>query len=278
MKKVFFLVGLVLLLFGAIANADSIDDAARAIYNGDLEATEVAKIFSSSEMKKVNEKVKELRLENLKKEKAEEEKEKGNKLLNLIRAKKSKEAKEAKDNILVEDIDKELGKVKSKVSNLETRVTKLEGNTTSKVKKADAKRSTKKTKIDEIAQKIIKGELGDGTERVEKLKKLGYSSKEIAVIQKAVNEEMNKWLSLQHFNGIQHNNPTYTSKKEEIHYLFFSYAYYISFSYSSSSLLLDKLNLKSIRSFIFVKNVLKKLWEYILGRFNISFLALSANE
>ena len=76
MKKVFFLVGLVLLLFGAIANADSIDDAARAIYNGDLEATEVAKIFSSSEMKKVNEKVKELRLENLKKEKAEEEKEK----------------------------------------------------------------------------------------------------------------------------------------------------------------------------------------------------------
>ena len=269
MRKVCFLVGVVLLLFGAIANADSIDDAARAIYNGDLEVTEVSKIFTASEMKKVNEKVKELRLENLKKEKAEEEKEKGNKLLNLIRSKKNKEAKE---NILVEDIDKELGKVKSKVSNLETRVTKLEGNTTSKVvKKADAKMSTKKTKIDEIAQKIIKGELGDGTERVEKLKKLGYSSKEIAVIQKVVNEEMNKWLSL------QHNNPTYT-RKEEIYYLFFSYTYYISFSYSSSSLLLDKLNLKSIRSFILVKNVLKKLWEYILGRFNISFLALSANE
>lgn len=189
MKKVFFLAGLVLLLFGAIANADSIDDAARAIYNGDLEVTEVSKIFSSSEMKKVNEKVKQFKLEEIKelkeKEKELEEKKKENKLVTLIKGKKTKE------NILVEDIDKELTKVETRVTKLENRVNKLEGNTTSKVvKKVDAKMSTKKTKIDEIAQKIIKGELGDGTERVEKLKKLGYSSKEITAIQKAVNEAM----------------------------------------------------------------------------------------
>lgn len=195
MKKVCFLVGVVLLLFGAIANADSIDDAARAIYNGDLEATEVSKIFSASEMKKVNEKVKELKLEELKEKKGREEEKKENKLLNLIRAKKNKEAK---DNILVEDVDKELTRVEKRVSNLETRVTKLEGNTTSKaVKKVDVKSknektSAKKTKLTlkEVVQEVVRGNLGDGSERIENLKKLGYSSKEIAAIQKAVNEAM----------------------------------------------------------------------------------------
>ena len=175
--------------FSGIVKADALEDAAKAIYNGDLEVTEVSKIFNTSEMKRINDKVKELKLEDLKeqkeKEKELEEKKKENKLLTLIKGKKTKE------NILVEDIDKELTRVETRVTKLENRVNKLEGNTTSKVvKKVDAKISTKKTKIDEIAQKIIKGELGDGTERVEKLKKLGYSSKEITAIQKAVNEAM----------------------------------------------------------------------------------------
>ena len=56
------------------------------------------------------------------------------------------------------------------------------------------------------------------------------------------------------------------------------FRYYISFSYNSSSLLLEKLNLKSISNLIFEKNVFIKLCEYILGRFKISFLALRANE
>lgn len=195
MKKVFFLAGLVLLLFGAIANADSIDDAARAIYNGDLEATEIAKIFSSSEMKKVNEKVKQFKLEEIKelkeKEKELEEKKKENKLVTLIKGKKTKE------NILVEDIDKELTRVEKRVSNLETRVTKLEKKDTQVAKKTEVRRvenKAKKTKLTlkEVVQEVVRGNLGDGSERIENLKKLGYSSKEIAVIQKAVNEEMNK--------------------------------------------------------------------------------------
>lgn len=190
MKKVLLLTGVFLFFaFSGIVKADALEDAAKAIYNGDLEVTEVSKIFNTSEMKRINDKVKELKLEDLKeqkeKEKELEEKKKENKLLTLIKGKKTKE------NILVEDIDKELTKVETRVTKLENRVNKLEGNTTSKVvKKVDAKISTKKTKIDEIAQKIIKGELGDGTERVEKLKKLGYSSKEITAIQKAVNEAM----------------------------------------------------------------------------------------
>lgn len=193
MKKVFFLVGLVLLLFGAIANADSIDDAARAIYNGDLEATEVAKIFSSSEMKKVNEKVKQFKLEEIKelkeKEKELEEKKKENKLVTLIKGKKTKE------NILVEDIDKELTRVETRVTKLENRVNKLEtskqnvqkSNTVQKTENATTK---KKMTIQEASELVIQGKVGDGEERVEKLKKLGFSKKEIEIIQKSVNKIM----------------------------------------------------------------------------------------
>lgn len=174
-----------------VTKADAVDDAAKLVYDGEVTTTEISKIFSASEMKKVNEKVKELRLENLKKEKAEEEKEKGNKLLNLIRAKKNKE----KDNILVEDIDKELTRVETRVTKLETRVTKLEtskqnvqkSNTVQKTENATTK---KKMTIQEASELVIQGKVGDGEERVEKLKKLGFSKKEIEIIQKSVNKAM----------------------------------------------------------------------------------------
>lgn len=174
-----------------VTKADAVDDAAKLVYDGEVTTTEISKIFSASEMKKVNEKVKELRLENLKKEKAEEEKEKGNKLLNLIRTKKNKE----KDNILVEDIDKELTRVETRVTKLETRVTKLEtskqnvqkSNTVQKTENATTK---KKMTIQEASELVIQGKVGDGEERVEKLKKLGFSKKEIEIIQKSVNKIM----------------------------------------------------------------------------------------
>ena len=191
MRKV-LLTGLFLLfaVYG-VTKADAVDDAAKLVYDGEVTTTEISKIFSASEMKKVNEKVKELRLENLKKEKAEEEKEKGNKLLNLIRAKKNKE----KDNILVEDIDKELTRVETRVTKLETRVTKLEtskqnvqkSNTVQKTENATTK---KKMTIQEASELVIQGKVGDGEERVEKLKKLGFSKKEIEIIQKSVNKAM----------------------------------------------------------------------------------------
>lgn len=191
MRKV-LLTGLFLFFaFSGIVKADALEDAARAIYNGDLEATEVSKIFSASEMKKVNEKVKELKLEELKEKKGREEEKKENKLLDLIRSKKNKE----KDNILIDDIDKELGKVKSKVDNLENRVNKLEKKDTQVAKKTEVHRvenKTKKTKLTlkEIVQEVVRGNLGDGQERVENLRKLGYSQKEIEIIQKSVNKIM----------------------------------------------------------------------------------------
>ena len=192
MKKVLLLTGVFLFFaFSGIVKADALEDAAKAIYNGDLEVTEVSKIFNTSEMKKVNEKVKELKLEELKEKKGREEEKKENKLLNLIRNKKNKE----KDNILVEDIDKELTRVETRVTKLENRVNKLEtskqnvqkSNTVQKTENATTK---KKMTIQEASELVIQGKVGDGEERVEKLKKLGFSKKEIEIIQKSVNKIM----------------------------------------------------------------------------------------
>lgn len=174
-----------------VTKADAVDDAAKLVYDGEVTTTEISKIFSASEMKKVNEKVKELKLEELKEKKGREEEKKENKLLNIIRSKKNKE----KDNILVEDIDKELTRVETRVTKLETRVTKLEtskqnvqkSNTVQKTENATTK---KKMTIQEASELVIQGKVGDGEERVEKLKKLGFSQKEIEIIQKSVNKIM----------------------------------------------------------------------------------------
>ena len=174
-----------------VTKADAVDDAAKLVYDGEVTTTEISKIFSASEMKKVNEKVKELKLEELKEKKGREEEKKENKLLNIIRSKKNKE----KDNILVEDIDKELTRVETRVTKLETRVTKLEtskqnvqkSNTVQKTENATTK---KKMTIQEASELVIQGKVGDGEERVEKLKKLGFSKKEIEIIQKLVNKAM----------------------------------------------------------------------------------------
>ena len=174
-----------------VTKADAVDDAAKLVYDGEVTTTEISKIFSASEMKKVNEKVKELKLEELKEKKGREEEKKENKLLNIIRSKKNKE----KDNILVEDIDKELTRVETRVTKLENRVNKLEtskqnvqkSNTVQKTENATTK---KKMTIQEASELVIQGKVGDGEERVEKLKKLGFSKKEIEIIQKSVNKIM----------------------------------------------------------------------------------------
>lgn len=44
--------------------------------------------------------------------------------------------------------------------------------------------------IQEASELVIQGKVGDGEERVEKLKKLGFSKKEIEIIQKSVNKIM----------------------------------------------------------------------------------------
>ena len=167
-----------------VTKADAVDDAAKLVYDGEVTTTEISKIFSASEMKKVNEKVKELKLEELKEKKGREEEKKENKLLNIIRSKKNKE----KDNILVEDIDKELTRVETRVTKLETSKQNVQKSNT--VQKTENATTKKKMTIQEASELVIQGKVGDGEERVEKLKKLGFSKKEIEIIQKSVNKIM----------------------------------------------------------------------------------------
>ena len=192
LKKVtkLLLVLIVLLLFGVVGYADAVEDAAISIMNGDLEVSEVSKIFTASEMKAVNNKIKEMKVDQLKKKKEQEEKEKQKKLNEILESKKER----AKENIIYDDIDKQLVKVKEKVNTLEKRVTKLEKNKPvnkeSNVKKTQNTATKKKMTIQEASELVIQGKLGDGEERVEKLKKLGFSKKEIEIIQKSVNKIM----------------------------------------------------------------------------------------
>lgn len=191
LKKVtkLVLVLIVLLLFGVVGYADAVEDAAISIMNGDLEVSEVSKIFTASEMKAVNNKIKEMKVEQLKKKKEHEEKEKQKKLNEILESKKER----AKENIIYDDIDQRLVKVKTQVSALEKRVTKLEKNKPvnkeSNVKKTQ-NATKKKMTIQEASELVIQGKLGDGEERVEKLKKLGFSDLEIKKIQKEVNTKL----------------------------------------------------------------------------------------
>lgn len=181
---------IVLLLFGVVGYADAVEDAAISIMNGDLEVSEVSKIFTASEMKAVNNKIKEMKVEQLKKKKEQEEKEKQKKLNEILESKKER----AKENIIYDDIDQRLVKVKTQVSALEKRVTKLEKNKPvnkeSNVKKTQNTATKKKMTIQEASELVIQGKLGDGEERVEKLKKIGFSDLEIKKIQKEVNNKL----------------------------------------------------------------------------------------
>lgn len=192
LKKVtkLLLVLIVLLLFGVVGYADAVEDAAISIMNGDLEVSEVSKIFTASEMKVVNNKIKEMKVEQLKKKKEQEEKEKQKKLNEILESKKER----AKENIIYDDIDQRLVKVKTQVSALEKRVTKLEKNKPvnkeSNVKKTQNTATKKKMTIQEASELVIQGKVGDGEDRVEKLKKLGFSDLEIKKIQKEVNTKL----------------------------------------------------------------------------------------
>ena len=176
-----------LLTVSAGLSASYIDDAAELIINQELSEKDLVKDFSSKEIDKIKERVKELKLKNLKEQKrAEEER---NKRLEEL---KKKEA--GKSSILVDDLEK---KVNNRFTRLENRVSSLERNknkavqsksTNNKVTTSVSKKISKKEAID----LILRGKLGDGPERIEKLKKLGLSSLEIKEIQKEVTRIVNE--------------------------------------------------------------------------------------
>lgn len=178
-----------LLTVSAGLSANYIDDAAELIINEELTEKDLVKDFSNKEIDKIKERVKELKLKNLKEQKrAEEEKERNKRLEEL----KKKEA--GKSSILVDDLEK---KVNNRFTRLENRVSSLEKNknkvaqsksTNNKVATSVSKKVSKKEAID----LILRGKLGDGPERIEKLKKIGFTDSEIKEIQKSVTKIINE--------------------------------------------------------------------------------------
>lgn len=170
-------------------SANYIDDAAELIINEELTEKDLVKDFNSKEIAQIKEKVKELKLKNLRAQKRDEEEKERNKRLEEL---KKKEA--GKSSILVNDLEK---KVNNRFARLESRVSSLEKNknkaaqnksNNNKVTSSTAKKVSKKEAID----LILRGKLGDGQERLEKLKKLGFTDSEVKEIQKSVTKIINE--------------------------------------------------------------------------------------
>ena len=94
----------------------------------------------------------------------------------------------------MDDLEK---KVNNRFARLESRVSSLEKNknkaaqnksNNNKVTSSTAKKVSKKEAID----LILRGKLGDGQERLEKLKKLGFTDSEVKEIQKSVTKIINE--------------------------------------------------------------------------------------
>lgn len=184
--------GMVILSFLSISaglSANYIDDAAELIINEELTEKDLVKDFNSKEIAQVKEKVKELKLKNLREQKRVEEEKERNKRLEQL---KKKEV--GKSSILFDDLEK---KVNNRFARLESRVSSLEKNknkaaqnksNNNKVTSSTAKKVSKKEAID----LILRGKLGDGQERLEKLKKLGFTDSEVKEIQKSVTKIINE--------------------------------------------------------------------------------------
>ena len=126
----------------SLSFADSLDDAARAIINKEVTEEGVKEIFSDSDFKRIQEKIKSIKLEDLK------NKNKKNKERDLL-IKRNKELEEEN--------------------------------------KKYRQNKAKKT-LDEVVQQILKGDYGDNPLRAEKLRKEGFSIKEVQEIQRKVNK------------------------------------------------------------------------------------------
>lgn len=172
-------------------SANYIDDAAELIINQELSEKDLVKDFSIKDISEIKEKVKELKLKNLREQKRLEEEKERNKRLEELKRKEM-----GRSEIIVDDLER---KVNNRFARLENRVSSLEKNknkaaaaqsksTNNKATTSVSKKVSKKEAID----LILRGKLGDGPERIEKLKKLGLSSLEIKEIQKEVTRIINE--------------------------------------------------------------------------------------
>ena len=178
-----------LLTVSAGLSASYIDDAAELIVNEELTERDLIKDFSSKEIAEIRGRVKELKLKNLREQKRLQEEKERNKRLEELKRKEM-----GRSEIIVDDLER---KVNNRFTRLESRVSNLEKNknkaaqsksTDNKVATSVSKKVSKKEAID----LILRGKLGDGPERIEKLKKLGFNDSEVKEIQKSVTKIINE--------------------------------------------------------------------------------------
>lgn len=201
-KKILMGTLAVMLGISTSLKGDYISEAARMLNNKDVELSKLKENFSKEDVRKIENKAKELKLENLKKQKElEEEQQEAEKEKKLQEISNKNQKQKAKENILIEDLNKTLTNVKSDVDTLKRKVSNLEQKQTStkssdsnskKIKSGSTSTTTssnsKKISKKEAADLIIRGKLGDGEQRKESLKKLGFKEAEIKEIQKEVNK------------------------------------------------------------------------------------------
>ena len=172
-------------------SANYIDDAAELIINQELSEKDLVKDFSSKDISEIKEKVKELKLKNLREQKRLEEEKERNKRLEELKRKEM-----GRSEIIVDDLER---KVNNRFARLENRVSSLEKNknkaAAAQSKSTNNKATTlvsKKVSKKEAIDLILRGKLGDGPERIEKLKKLGFTDSEVKEIQKSVTKIINE--------------------------------------------------------------------------------------
>lgn len=174
---------------------DYISEAARMLNNKDVELSKLKENFSKEDVRKIENKAKELKLENLKKQKELEEEQQESEKVKKLKEISNKQKKEDKDTILISDLEKT---VNHRFENLEKRVSNLEKgkntnvNTKNSSSKAASKKTTESKKNPKVSKSeavdlVLRGKLGDGEQRKEVLRKSGFTEAEIKEIQKEVN-------------------------------------------------------------------------------------------
>ena len=197
MNKKKLLMGTLAVMLGISTSlkGDYISEAARMLNNKDVELSKLKENFSKEDVRKIENKAKELKLENLKKQKELEEEQQESEKVKKLKEISNKQKKEDKDTILISDLEKT---VNHRFENLEKRVSNLEKgkntnvNTKNSSSKAASKKTTESKKNPKVSKSeavdlVLRGKLGDGEQRKEVLRKSGFTEAEIKEIQKEVN-------------------------------------------------------------------------------------------
>ena len=197
MNKKKLLMGTLAVMLGISTSlkGDYISEAARMLNNKDVELSKLKENFSKEDVRKIENKAKELKLEKLKKQKELEEEQQESEKVKKLKEISNKQKKEDKDTILISDLEKT---VNHRFENLEKRVSNLEKgkntnvNTKNSSSKAASKKTTESKKNPKVSKSeavdlVLRGKLGDGEQRKEVLRKSGFTEAEIKEIQKEVN-------------------------------------------------------------------------------------------